>query len=277
MRAHVDVKVTLTGETLPTAGACVRQLACVRPTVHQQLPRRQERLPAYGAQEIFLASVHLHVSCDARFAETFPTDSTQMGGAFMQALMLLERIVTQEPLLALAADEDSSSLVDSLVLIIARLARESLLTLAAGVPEVVELHVSLELIWMFKNLPTLQTFGFFCSEVFVHRSCAQKPFVFPRGLFPSALFLVFYVVLLLLTFMLFFNIVFFFAFPLFLWAAVYVLLFSVKVFIFLLGLCAGFFHIQHFLNGSCCAVLTLDVLLDLPLYMVTEGTLRAAE
>lgn len=86
--------------------------------MQQQLPRGQERLPARGAQVIPLPSVHLHVSCNARFAEGFPADRAQVRGAFMQAFVLLERIVAQETLVALAADEYPSSLVESLVLII---------------------------------------------------------------------------------------------------------------------------------------------------------------
>lgn len=125
------------------------------------------------------------------------------------------------------------------------------------------------MIWMFKNLFALVAFGFFLCEVFVHGSRAQKPFVFPRGLFPSTSFLVFQVVLLLLTFPLFFDTFFLFAFPLFLRAAFYFLLFSVRVFAFLLSPCSGFFH-RFFMSGSCRGVLTLDVLLDLPLYAVSE-------
>ncbi len=242
VRAHVDVQVTLAGEALPAVGAGVRHLARVRPRVQQQLPGRQERLPARGAQVVLLPSVHLHVSRNARFAEAFPAYRAQVAGAFVQALVLLERIVAQESLVALAADEYPSPLVESLVLIITRRTGESLLTLAAVVREAVELHVSLQLIWMFKNLFALRAFGFFLREVFVHGSRAQKPLVFPRGLFPSTSFLVFQVVLLLLTFPLFFDTVFLFAFALFLQAAFYFLLFSVRVFAFLRSLCSGFFH-----------------------------------
>lgn len=269
--------MALAGEALAAAGAGVRHLARVGPSVQQQLPGGQKGLPACGAQVILLPFVHLHVSCNACFAEAFPADRTQVGGAFMQAFMLLERIVAEESLVALAADEYPSSLVESLVLIITRRAGEPLLTLAAVIREVVELHVSLQLIWMFKDLFTLRAFGFFLCEVLVHSSRTQKPFVFHRGLFPSTSFLVFQVVLLLLPFALLFNTVFLFAFPLFLRVASYFLFFSVQVFSFLLSLCSGFFNRQSYLNGSCYVVLTLDVLLDLLLYAVSKGTLRTDE
>lgn len=110
--------MTLAGEALPAVGAGVRHLARVRPSVQQQLPRGQKRLPASGAQIILLPSVHLHVSCNASFAETLPADRAQVGGAFMQPFVLLEGIVAQESLVALAAREYPASLVQSLVLII---------------------------------------------------------------------------------------------------------------------------------------------------------------
>lgn len=159
--------------------------------------------------------MHLHVSRDARFAEAFPADSAEVRGAFVQPLVLLERIAAQEALVALAADEYPPSLVESLVLIVSRRAGESLLTLAAVVHEAVKLHVSLQLIRMFKKLSTLCAFGFLLCEVFAHGSRDQKSFVFPCGLFPSTSLLVFQVVLLLLPFQLFFNTFFLLAFPLF--------------------------------------------------------------
>ena len=166
----MNVQVALAGESLPAVGTGVRRLTRVRPRVQEQLPRRQKRLPTCGAEVILLPSVHLHVSCNARFAEAFAADGAQVGGSFVQALMLLERIVTQESFAALATGKYSSSLVEPLVLIIPRRAGESLLTLAAAVPETVELHVGLQLIWMFKNLCTLQAFSLFLCEVFVHQS-----------------------------------------------------------------------------------------------------------
>lgn len=186
--------------------------------------------------------MHLHVSRDARFAEAFPADGAQVGGAFVQALVLLERIVAQESLVALAADEYPPSLVESLVLVITRRAGEPLLALAAVVREAVELHVSLQLIRMLKKLFALRALGLLLSEVFVHSSHAQKPFVFPRGLPPSTPFLVFQVVLLLLTLPLLFDIVFLFARPLFLRVASYFLLVCVQVFASLRSLCFGSFH-----------------------------------
>ena len=210
VRARVHVQVTLGGEALPAVRAGVRQLARVRPNVQQQLPGGQKRLPASGAQEIALAPVHLHVSRDARFAEAFPADSAEVRGAFVQLLVLLERMSAQEALVALAADEYPPSLVESLVLIVSRGAGESLLTLAAVVREAVKLHVSLQLIRMFKKLSTLCAFGFLICEVFGHGSRDQKSFVFP-----STSLLVFQVVLLLLPFSLFFTTFFLFAFPLF--------------------------------------------------------------
>lgn len=159
--------------------------------------------------------MHLHVSRDARFAEAFPADSAEVRGAFVQPLVLLERIAAQEALVALAADEYPPSLVESLVLIVSRRAGESLLTLAAVVREAVKLHVSLQLIRMFKKLSTLCAFGFLLHEVFAHGSRDQKSFVFPRGLFTSTPLLVFQVVPLLLPFLLFFYAFYLFAFPLF--------------------------------------------------------------
>lgn len=72
--------------------------------------------------------------------------------------------------------------------------------------------MSLQLIWMFKELFTHRTFGFFLCEVFVHRSRAQKPSVFLLGLFPSTLFLIFYIVIFLLAFPVFSH-TFWFGFP----------------------------------------------------------------
>lgn len=138
--------------------------------------------------------------------------------------------------------------------------------------EGVELHVCFELIWMFKNLFTCLAFGFFLCEVFAHLSRAQKPFVFPRGLFPSPPLLVFQVVLLLLALPLFFETIFLFALPpFFLRVAVCFLLFSDRVFTFLLSLCSDFFHRFLFL------VLILDVLLYLSLCAMSKRTLRADE
>lgn len=63
--------------------------------------------------------MHLHVPCDATFAEALPADGAQVGGAFMQPLVLLEGVVAQESLVALSAGEYPASLVESLVLVIA--------------------------------------------------------------------------------------------------------------------------------------------------------------
>lgn len=145
------------------------------------------------------------------------------------------------------------------------------------VREAVELQVSLKLIWMFKNFFTLGAFSFFLCEVYGYRSCAQEPFVFPYGLSLFMSLLVFQVVLLLLTYTLFFNTVFLFSFPLFLRVVSFSLLFGVQVVTFLWSLCLGFFHRYFFLHGSCYVVLTLDVLLNLPLCSVSERTLRAHE
>lgn len=119
VRAVVHIEVTLAREALPAVGAGVRHLSCVAPSVQQQLPRGQKRLTAYCAQKILLPSVHLHVSHDATFAKALPTDCAQVGGAFMQPFVLLERVAAQESLVALAAGEYPASLVESLVLIIA--------------------------------------------------------------------------------------------------------------------------------------------------------------
>jgi len=212
--ARVHVQVALGGEALPAVRAGVRRLARVGPDVQQQLPGGQKRLPACGAQVILLPFVHLHVSRNSRFAEAFPADVAQVGGASVQALVLLQRIVAQEALVALAADKYPASLVDPLVLIITRRAGEPFFTLGAAVREAVKLHVSRQLIWKFKNLFTLQALCFRLCEVFVDVSHAQKPFVFPHGLVPPAPRLVFQVVLLhALT--LIFNAAFLLAFPFF--------------------------------------------------------------
>lgn len=205
VRADVHVQVTLSGEALATVGTGVRRLTCVRPSVEQQLPGRQKRLPARGAQIISLPFVHLHVSRDAAFAETLPADCAQVAGAFVQLLMLLEGIIAQESLLALATDKFASSLVDPLVLIISRQAGEALLALDAAVREAVELHVNHQLIRKLENLVTLRAFGFLLCKVLGHWSCAQEPFVQPCGCFLLMLFLVFQVLLLLLEFLLVFS------------------------------------------------------------------------
>lgn len=109
--------MTFAGETLPALDAGVGRLPRVRPSVQQQLARRQEGFPASGAEVVFLPSVHLHVSRDASFAEPFPADVAQVGGTVVQAFMLLECIPAQESLVALVTDEYSSSLMKPLVLI----------------------------------------------------------------------------------------------------------------------------------------------------------------
>lgn len=128
--------------------------------------------------------------------------------------------------------------------------------------------MSLQLIWMFKNLFTLGAFGFFLCKVFGHRSRAQKPFVFPRWLFPSTSFLVFQVVLLLLAFSLYLNTVFLFPFPLFLQVASYFLLFGAFTFLQSFGSCL--FHRCFLRHVSGYVMLTLDVLLYLPLCAVSK-------
>lgn len=191
VRARVHVQVALAGETLPAVRAGVRHLARVRPGVQQQLPGGQKGLPARGAQVVLLPFVHLHVSRNSSFAEAFPADGAQVGGALVQALVLLERIVAEESLVALAAGEYPSPLVEPLVLVITRRAGESLLALVAAVREAVELHVSLQLIWKFKNFWAFQAFSFFICKVFVDSPRAEEPLVFPRVLCGSLLFLVF--------------------------------------------------------------------------------------
>lgn len=83
------------------------------------------------------------MSRDAGFAETLTADGAQGGGAFVQPLMLLERVAAQESLFALAAGEIPPFLVQPLVLIITRQTGEPLLTLAAAVGVAVEPEVSL--------------------------------------------------------------------------------------------------------------------------------------
>lgn len=277
VRARVHVQVTLAGEALPAAGARVRQLARVRAVVQQQLAGGQERLPTRGAQVILLPSVHLHVPRDARFAEAFPADGAQVGGARVQPLVLLEGVAAQESLVALAAAEYPSSLVEPLVLIVPRRAGESLLALAAVVPEDVKLPVGLQLIWMLKDLFARQALGLFLREDFVLCSHAQKPFVLACGLFPSPSLLVLQVVPFLFAFPLFSGAVFLLAFPLFVRDALYLLLFGVQLFPFLRILCFGLFHRLFFDDGSGYVVLTLHVLLHLPLYTVRKRTLGADE
>lgn len=102
-----------------------------------------------------LPSVHLHVSHEAAFAETLPTDGAHVAGPLVQLLVLPQRVTAQEPLVALATDEFAAPLVDSLVLIIPREAAEAFLTLDAAVWEAVQPHMSGELIRKFKNLLTL--------------------------------------------------------------------------------------------------------------------------
>lgn len=195
--------------------------------------------------------MHLHVSRNAGFAETLPADGAQVAGARVQPFVLLQGVAAQEALVALAAGEYPASFVEPLVLIITRRAGESLLTLAAAVRKAVEPHVSLQLIRMFKNLFTRGAFGFVLHKVFAHRSHAQKPFVFPCGLFPSPSLLVLQVVLL--AFFLFVGCIFLFLLPLYLQVAFNFLLFS--VFRFLPSLCSGFF------GFVCYMVLNVDVLL----------------
>lgn len=133
--------------------------------------------------------MHLHVSHEAAFAESLPTDGAHVAGPLVQLLVLSEGISAQEALVALAADEFAAPLVDSLVLIIAREADEAFLTLDAAVWEAVQPHVGRELIRKFKNLFALGAFGVSLRKVFVHRSRDQKPSVNPwqRSLLPSFL------------------------------------------------------------------------------------------
>lgn len=126
--------------------------------------------------------MHLHVSHEAAFAQTLPTDGAHVAGPFVQPLVLFEGIIAQESLVALGADEFAAPLVGSLVLIIPRKADEALLTLNAAVRETVEPHVSGQLIRKLKNLLTLLAFGVFLCKVFVHWSRNQKPPVNPRQL-----------------------------------------------------------------------------------------------
>lgn len=121
--------------------------------------------------------MHLHVSYEAAFAESLPTDGAHVAGPFVQPLVLSEGVIAQESLVALAADEFTAPLMGSLVLIVPREADEALFTLDAAVRETVEPHVSGQLIRKFKNLLTLGAFGVFLCEVFVHWSRNQKPSV----------------------------------------------------------------------------------------------------
>lgn len=86
----MDGQVALAGETLPALSAGVRQLARVRAGVEQKLPGRQEGLPAGRAEIILLPSVHLEVSLNACAAKSLSADGAQVGGALVEALMLLE-------------------------------------------------------------------------------------------------------------------------------------------------------------------------------------------
>lgn len=278
VRAVVHVEVALAGEALPAVGAGVRHLPRVGPSVQQQLPGGQERLSACCAQKILLPPVHLHVPCDAAFAKALPADRAQVGGAFVQPFVLLERVVAQEALVALTAGEYPASLVEPLVLIIARRAGESFLTLVATVGESVEPHVSLELIQVFKNLLTHGAFGFLLRDVLGHGPRAQKPFVFPRGLFPSAVFLIFHVVLHLLAFPLSFDSsVFLFLCPLFVLSLLPRDFPPFGVLLFLQRLPSGFFRRHLFRDAGRYSVLTLDVLSYLSLCAVSERALGAGE
>ena len=116
--------------------------------------------------------MHLHVSGDPRLAEALPTDGAQVGGAFMQPLVLLQRVAAQEALVALAAGKDPPLPVEPLVLVVPRGADEALLTLDAAVRKAVELHVGLQLIGKFKDLFTLQALGFLLGELLVDGSGA---------------------------------------------------------------------------------------------------------
>lgn len=210
VRACVDDEVTLAGEALPTVDAGVRHLTRVRPIVQPQLPGREERLSAGGAQEVPFPLVHLHVSNEAVFAEVSFTDVAKVGRTFMQALVLLERITTQEPLVALLTGELSPSFVKSLMVIVPRLACKSFLAINAAVAEGMELHVCLKLVRMFKSLLARWAFEFFFCEAFLHRSRTQEPFIFSCGLFPFSPTFVFRSVLLLVMFPLFVDTVFLF-------------------------------------------------------------------
>lgn len=206
--AGVDDEVTLAGEALPAVDAGVRHLARVRAVVQPQLPGGQKRLPACGAEEVPFASVHLHVSDEAVFAEVSGADDAEIGGTFMQPLVLLESVAAQESLVALLTCELAPSLVKSLMVIISRLAREPFLALNAAVAEGVELHVRRQLIRMFKCFLTRWAFSFCFREASVHRPRTQKPFIFPCGLFSLPPTFVLRSVLLLVTFLVLVNVAF---------------------------------------------------------------------
>lgn len=218
--------MALAGETLPTVAAGVRQLARVSPIVQPQFPGGQKRLPAGGAKVIPFPAVHLHVSYEAIFAQWFLTDLAKVEGTIVQTFMLPESITGEEPLVAPVTREYSSFFVNLLVIIKARPACESPLTLNAVMAKVVQLHMGLHLIRMVKDFLARGTFNFFFCEVFVHRSHTQKPFINPSRLFPFSATLLFGAVLLLLLFQLFFEAAFLFASPLIVYAELLFLTFS---------------------------------------------------
>lgn len=196
-------QVGLAGEALPAVDAGVRQLARVRPVVQLQLPGGQKGLPAGGAQEVPLALVHLHVSDVAVLAEVFLTDLAVVGGSVVQKGVLLQSVLAGERLVALVAHEYPSFLVNLLVITVARMAREAFVALDADVAKAVQLQVGLQLIRMFEDFLTCGTFRVFFRDLFLHDSCAQKPFILPGSfLLFSATFL-FDVVLLFLLFRVF--------------------------------------------------------------------------
>lgn len=218
----------------------------------------------------------LHVSHERRLAEPLPAHRAQVRGALVQALVLPERRVAQEALVAVAAREYPPSLVQPLVLVVAGLAGESLLALAAVVRHRVELHVRLQLIWELERLLAFRAFGLVRREVFVHGPRAQKSPVLSLRLFPFGLFLLvfrvafFDITLPVVTFVL--------AVPFLLRRCVFFvsfLCFRVEVFAFSLGPPDAFRRRLLFLSWSSPLVLPLDVLLDLLLQAVSKGTLRA--
>lgn len=137
--------------------------------------------------------------------------------------------------------------------------------------------MSLKLIRVFKNLFTRGAFGFLLREVFGHGSRTQEPFVLPHGLFPSAVFIIFHVVLHLLAVPLFFHTVFLFLCPLFFLPLLSCDFLPFGVLLFLQSLSSGLFHSNLFRDVSGYSVLTLDVLLHPSLCAVSERTLRAGE
>lgn len=218
--------MALAGETLPAVDAGVRQLARVSPIVQPQFPGGQKRLPAGGAKVIPFPAVHLHVSYKAIFAQVFLTDLAKVEGTVVHTFVLLESTTGEESLVALVARECSSFLVNLLVIIKAGPACESPLALSAVVAKVVQLHMRLQLIGMFKDFLARGTFNFFFREVFAHRSHTQKPFIDPGWLFPFSATLLFGAVLLLLLFQLFFDAAFLFASLLIVYAELLFLTFS---------------------------------------------------